>query len=41
MWSRSYTDKRRTTMTWDTTPHALDDPLSAERRIWTGSPTTP
>ncbi|MFE9605642.1 carboxylesterase/lipase family protein [Streptomyces hokutonensis] len=39
-WPR-YTNKRRTTMTWDTTPHTLDDPLSAERRIWTGSPTTP
>ncbi|XUL85762.1 carboxylesterase/lipase family protein [Streptomyces galilaeus] len=39
-WPR-YTNKRRITMTWDTTPQALDDPLSAERRIWTGSPTTP
>lgn len=39
-WPR-YTNKRRTTMTWDTTPHTLDDPLGAERRIWTGSPTTP
>jgi para-nitrobenzyl esterase len=30
-----YTDKRRTTMTWDAVPQALDDPLSVERRIWT------
>ena len=39
-WPR-YTNKRRTTMTWDTDPQALDDPLSAERRIWTMSPDTP
>ncbi|MGW7542325.1 carboxylesterase/lipase family protein [Streptomyces sp. NPDC054770] len=32
-WPR-YTQERRATMTWDTTPHTLDDPLSAERRIW-------
>ncbi|WP_420309587.1 hypothetical protein ACOB87_03110 [Streptomyces sp. YS-B37] len=29
-----YTDKRRTAMTWDAVPEAIDDPLSAERRIW-------
>ncbi|WP_019056169.1 carboxylesterase/lipase family protein [Streptomyces prunicolor] len=39
-WPR-YTNKRRTTMTWDAVPEALDDPLSAERRIWTMSPDTP
>ncbi|MEV0485256.1 carboxylesterase family protein [Streptomyces sp. NPDC050508] len=39
-WPR-YTNKRRTTMTWDAVPEALDDPLSAERRIWTTPPTTP
>ncbi|MFJ9374816.1 carboxylesterase/lipase family protein [Streptomyces sp. NPDC101455] len=39
-WPR-YTNKRRTTMTWDTVPEVLDDPLSAERRIWTTAPTTP
>ncbi|MEV6483441.1 carboxylesterase family protein [Streptomyces sp. NPDC051576] len=39
-WPR-YTNKRRTTMTWDTTPHTLDDPLSAERRIWTARAATP
>ncbi|WP_369191711.1 carboxylesterase/lipase family protein [Streptomyces sp. R08] len=33
-WPR-YTNKRRTTMTWDAVPEALDDPLSAERCIWT------
>ena len=38
-WPR-YTQKRRTTMTWDTTPHLLDDPLGAERRIWATSPAT-
>lgn len=39
-WPR-YTDKRRTTMTWDAVPEALDDPLGAERRIWTTPSTTP
>jgi para-nitrobenzyl esterase len=39
-WPR-YTNKRRTTMTWDAVPEALDDPLSAERRIWTMAPDTP
>lgn len=39
-WPR-YTDKRRTTMTWDTAPHTLDDPLSAERLMWTTPPAAP
>ncbi|MFJ9246660.1 carboxylesterase/lipase family protein [Streptomyces sp. NPDC101776] len=39
-WPR-YTNKRRTTMIWDAVPEAIDDPLGAERRIWTTPPTTP
>ncbi|MER6208896.1 hypothetical protein [Streptomyces sp. NPDC001642] len=29
------TNRRRTTMTWDVVPEALDDPLSAEGGAWT------
>ena len=32
-WPR-YTQASRSTMTWDATPHSVDDPLAAERRIW-------
>jgi len=37
-----YAREDRATMIWDTTPHRLDDPVSAaERRIWTTPSTVP